>query len=90
MASYNEKRQAVALTYQQDLDLAPRVVAKGQAHLADKLITLAKENKIPIQEDESLVQLLSQVELNQTIPTELYAVVAEIFAFIYEIDHKAK
>lgn len=83
-------KKAVALSYQQDKDVAPRIIAKGDLKLAERMISLAKENNIPIQEDESLVQLLSQFELNETIPPELYAVVAEIFAFIYKIDHSIK
>lgn len=81
-----EKKQAIALRYQADKDHSPKVVGKGQGLLAEEIISLAKENRIPIQEDPTLVEMLSQLEVNQSIPPELYEVVAEVFAFIYRID----
>lgn len=80
------QKKAVALSYQQDLEDAPKLTAKGMGETADKIIEIAKTHKIPIQEDQSLVSLLSQLDLNQMIPPELYAAVAEIFAFIYQLD----
>jgi flagellar biosynthesis protein len=41
---------------------------------------------IPVQRDESLAALLGQLDINQTIPEELYGAVAEVFAFIYKVD----
>ena len=85
----NEKqrrKQAVALRYNQERDNAPKVIGKGQGFLADEIIERAKEHDIPIQEDATLVELLGQLEINQSIPAELYEAVAEVFAFIYQID----
>ena len=47
---------------------------------------IGKEHDVPIYEDESLVELLSQLDLQMEIPENLYEVVAEVFAFIYETD----
>ncbi|MDT8859043.1 EscU/YscU/HrcU family type III secretion system export apparatus switch protein [Alkalihalobacillus sp. MEB130] len=80
------KKHAVALRYQPETDLSPQVIGSGKGFMAEEIIKKAKEHKIPIQEDKALVELLSQLEVNQAIPTELYEVVAEIFAFIYRID----
>ncbi|WP_227935794.1 EscU/YscU/HrcU family type III secretion system export apparatus switch protein [Alkalihalobacillus deserti] len=85
-----DSKKAIALRYQADKDESPKVIGKGQGIMADEIISLAKEHHIPIQEDPSLIQMLSQLEVNQSIPPELYEVVAEVFAFIYRIDQKAK
>ncbi|YCA45952.1 EscU/YscU/HrcU family type III secretion system export apparatus switch protein [Bacillus sp. JZ8] len=85
--SYSKK--AVALAYLKH-EKAPKVVAKGGGVVARDIIKKAKENNVPIQEDPSLVNLLHNLELNERIPEELYEAVAEIFAFIYKMDEKAK
>ncbi|MCL1630880.1 EscU/YscU/HrcU family type III secretion system export apparatus switch protein [Sporolactobacillus sp. CPB3-1] len=84
-----KKKQAVALTYINGTDQAPRVSAKGKGKIAERIIAQAKQHDIPIQEDPALVSMLSELDLNQMIPPELYQTVAEIFAFIYNIDEEA-
>lgn len=86
--SENDKqtKQAAALTYDEFEQSAPKLIAKGSGDVANEMIQLAKENNIPIQEDATLVQLLSELEINEVIPEELYEVVAEIFAFIYKVE----
>ncbi|EPD52809.1 EscU/YscU/HrcU family type III secretion system export apparatus switch protein [Paenisporosarcina sp. FSL H8-0542] len=79
-------KEAVALTYKQNVENAPTVIAKGKGVIAENLIKKAHEHKIPIQEDPSLVSLLGQLDINESIPEELYQAVAEVFAFIYRID----
>jgi flagellar biosynthesis protein len=86
----NEKKQAVALSYDANVHEAPVVVAKGKGYVAEAIIAEAKQHGIPIQEDPSLVQLLSELEVNEMIPEDLYALVAELFAFIYRLDRQAK
>ncbi|MBM7644341.1 flagellar biosynthesis protein [Scopulibacillus daqui] len=79
-------KKAVALAYQNQIDEAPRVIAKGSGETAEKIIDIAKKEHIPISEDPSMVAILSELDLNQSIPPELYQAVAEIFAFIYFVD----
>ncbi|WP_044893785.1 FlhB-like flagellar biosynthesis protein [Bacillus alveayuensis] len=81
-------KQAIALTYRPDKDEAPIVTAKGKGYVAEKIIEMAKEHQVPIQEDASLVELLSKLRINETIPEELYQVVAEIFAFVYRVEKR--
>ncbi|SFG01982.1 EscU/YscU/HrcU family type III secretion system export apparatus switch protein [Sporolactobacillus nakayamae] len=81
-----KKKKAVALTYMNGIDQAPYVTAKGEGLIAEKIISQAEQHKIPIQEDPALVSMLGKLDLNQIIPPELYQTVAEIFAFIYNID----
>ena len=83
------KRQlAVALGYDADKDSVPQVVAKGAGKTAAKIIELAEENNIPVRKDEDLVLALSQLDLGDIIPTELYPAVAEILAYVYRMNGK--
>ncbi|MBU8907029.1 EscU/YscU/HrcU family type III secretion system export apparatus switch protein [Desertibacillus haloalkaliphilus] len=86
MKKDGKKTTAVAIGYDETIQDAPKVIAKGHNEVAKEILRLANEHQIPVQEDPSLVQLLSQLELNQSIPPELYEIVAEVFAFIYRID----
>lgn len=85
-----ERKQAIALQYQSDKQKAPTVIAKGKGLIADQIIDTAKEKQIPIQEDRNLVELLGQLNINESIPEELYEAVAEVFAFVYRLDREKK
>lgn len=84
------RKTAVALSYNEKMADAPIVTAKGKGYIAEKIIAKAKEHKIPIQEDPTLVELLGKLNINEKIPEELYQAVAEVFAFIYRTDKEAK
>ena len=84
----NKIKKAAALSYNEATDNAPKIVAKGKGDIADNIIKIAQNNKIPIKKDEDLIELLSQIEINKEIPTNLYKAVAEIFSFIYDISNK--
>jgi flagellar biosynthesis protein len=71
-------RQTVALRYAPKRDAAPKLVAKGRGFLADKILELARLHNIPIRQDRNLVQILSRLDLEEEIPTEVYQAVAEI------------
>ena len=79
---------AAAIEYDNRKDLAPRVTAKGEGLLAERIIELAKQHDIPIKSDPNLVQVLSKLDLNEQIPVELYHVIAEILAFVYTLNSK--
>lgn len=83
------RKTAVALGYNPAIQDAPKVIAKGKGLVAQQIIEKAMNNDIPIQEDPSLVEVLSQLELNERIPEELYQAVAEVFSFIYRLDQQA-
>ncbi|MCX7982211.1 MAG: EscU/YscU/HrcU family type III secretion system export apparatus switch protein [Syntrophales bacterium] len=76
-------RKAAAIAYDRQKDVAPRVTAKGQGAVAEKIIAIAKEHGIPIKDDPALVEVLCRLDLDEYIPVELYRAVAEILAFIY-------
>ncbi|RXZ76977.1 FhlB domain-containing protein [Paenibacillaceae bacterium] len=82
-------KKAVALKYDPDQLSAPVVTAKGRGRLADTILEKAAEHGVPVQEDASLVEVLSQLDIEQEIPPELYTLVAEILSFVYRSDQKA-
>lgn len=74
---------AVALKYDHHQDKAPVVTAKGQGEIASKIIALAQENNIEIRQDADLLQILKTVNIDEEIPIEAFAAVAEIISYIY-------
>ena len=86
MGDRSERRSAVALGYDPARDGAPRVLAKGKGCRAEKILEIAKAHGIPLREDPGLVELLARVEVDQEIPPILYRAVAEILAFIYQME----
>jgi flagellar biosynthesis protein len=85
-----KKQKAVALHYDREIQgEAPRIKAKGTGFVAEQIIQLAKDNNIPIQEDPALVEILSRLDLDQQIPAELYGVVAEILAMVYQLEKRS-
>lgn len=83
-------RKAVALKYNPAEHAAPVVAAKGQGHVAERILELAREHGVPIQEEPSLIEVLSKIDIDQEIPPELYALVAEVLSFIYRTDNRLK
>lgn len=78
-------KNAVALAYS-DTDAAPRVVASGRGVIAEEIIARAKEHGIYVHESPELVSLLMQVDIDQHIPPQLYLAVAELLAWLYQIE----
>ncbi|WJR81145.1 EscU/YscU/HrcU family type III secretion system export apparatus switch protein [Bradyrhizobium sp. NP1] len=78
---------AVALHY--DRTGAPRVVAKGRGTIGEKIMEIARANDIPIEENEVLAGALSNVELGEEIPAELYKAVAEVLVFVLKLSRPA-
>jgi len=84
-----EKRDlAIALEYNKDSDDAPKVVAKGYGEIANRIVDLAKDNDIIIETNPMLAEALSGVELDQTIPIELFEAVAEVIGFVLRAQNK--
>ena len=77
------------MRYRQDSEHAPRVVAKGQGDLAERIIALARKHGIPLHEDRDLVQLLGLLELDTEIPPSLYKALAEVLAHLYRANARA-
>ena len=79
---------AVALQY--DRKGAPRVTAKGKGAIGARIIEVAKAHDIPIEENEVLAGALSNVELGDEIPVELYKAVAEVLVFVLKLTRLAR
>lgn len=86
----NAEQKAVALQYDPSAGDAPKVVAKGKGHVAENIISLAKQNSVPVYRNKSLVNLLMALDIDKEIPAELYTTVAEILAYVYRLDKKAR
>lgn len=78
-------RQAIALGYDQASDDAPRVVASGQGPVADRILAAARDHGVPIKEDPVLAAALATLDLESSIPPELYAVVAEVLIYVWRV-----
>ena len=81
-------RRATALRH--DGRDAPRVVASGRGHVADRILEAAREAGVPLREDPVLLEALATLELEQEIPPELYKAVAEALAWAYRLAGKRK
>jgi flagellar biosynthesis protein FlhB len=85
----NPTHFAVALKYDAEKMGAPVVVAKGQDLIAKRIRELAQENDIPIVENPPLARTLYRdAEIGREIPAALYEAVAEVLAFVYQINQR--
>lgn len=80
-----ESKTAVAVAYVPG-ERAPKILATGKGHLAEKIIEKAKEEDVPLYQDTELASTLSKLEIGEMIPPELYEVVAEILVFVDDMD----
>ena len=87
----NPTHYAVALKYDNKVNSAPKVVAKGIDFLALKIKDIAKDNRIPIIENPALARsLYDQIDVDREIPSEFYKAMAEIFSYVYELKRKGR
>jgi flagellar biosynthesis protein len=86
MKKKQTKNSAVSLQYNRGNDRAPKVTAKGQGWVADKIIAMAEEQNIPIKKDKDLMELLEKIDVGQEIPEALYKIVAELLAWVYNLN----
>ena len=75
---------AVALQYEKGTREAPRVIAKGRGLVADRIVELARENGVVIETNPVLAEALSGVELDDTIPLELYDAIAVVIGYVLQ------
>lgn len=82
----DDRKLAVALAYAQS-DAAPKVVAKGRGLIAEQIVARARAAGVYVHESKELVAVLSQVDLDDHIPPQLYVAVAELLAWLYKVEH---
>ncbi len=79
---------AVALQYERGTRDAPRVVAKGRGLVAERIVALARDNDVIIEANPVLAQALSGIEIDDTIPIELYEAVAVVIGYVLRTSTK--
>ena len=84
----NPTHLAVAIEYHEGMK-APRVLAKGPYHVAQKIIQIAKENNIPIVQNIPVARAIYKtIDIGQEISSDLYLAMAEILAYVYKLRGK--
>ena len=84
----NPTHLAIALMYKKGM-VAPKIIAKGQDLVAEKIKAAAREHRIPIVENKPLARALyAAVEIGDVVPQDLYQAVAEVLAYVYRLKNK--
>ena len=82
----NPTHLAIALKFDSEKMIAPKIVAKGAGKIAERIREIADENYVPIVENKLLAQTLFKItEIGDYIPAELYQAVAEVLAYVYRL-----
>jgi flagellar biosynthesis protein len=79
---------AAALRYDPLGDEAPEILATGHGLVAEEILRIAKENDVPLHQDAALVEALARLDVTDVLPRELYAVVAEVLAYVFRLDEE--
>lgn len=81
----NDRPQtAVAIHYDPSNELsAPKVVASGRGHIADKILEVAFAHGVKVRKDADLAEILAAVDIDEEIPVEAFIAVAEIMRYLY-------
>lgn len=82
-----EEKQAVSVSYNENIGL-PEIVSKAKNLEAEELIKMAEEVGTYIHKDPVLLSYLDNLKVGNTIPKELYAIMAEILAYTYVLQGK--
>lgn len=87
-----QREKAVALEYDPENKdrSAPLVTAKGEGHIARRIVETARAADVPVVEDAALVSALLSLELGQEIPADLYEAVARVLSWIYRLEKDEK
>src|SRR5699024_8566751 len=85
----NPTHFAIAIKYDESVTTAPYVVAKGKAEIALNIKDVAKEHGVMTVEDKALARSMYDiVEIDEVIPEQFYQAIAEILAFVYQMNKK--
>ena len=88
MKQNQTKNLAISLKYSWGSNHAPKVTAKGQGWVAEKIIAMAEQQNIPIRKDKDQVALLEKIDVGREIPESLYKLVAELLAWVYQLNNE--
>jgi flagellar biosynthesis protein len=84
-----ERPAAAAMFYDPAGTEPPEIIATGYGLMAEEIVAVAREHGVPLHQDPGLVEALAKLDIGTVIPRELYAVVAEVLAFVYSVDAEA-
>ena len=84
------KIKSKLIKYDLKKDKAPKIISIGKGSIAERILELAEEHHIPIYEDKTMSELLSKLDVDSEIPPHLYTIVAELLAFVYQLDKLKK
>ena len=84
-----ERPAAAAMYYDPAGSAPPEILATGRGMIAEEIVNAARVHGVPLHQDPGLVEALSKLDVGTLIPRELYAVVAEVLAFVYAVDSEA-
>lgn len=90
MSQFNDvmNKKAVALSYDEERDAAPVIVASGMGYMAEKIVETARETGVPVYEDNSLATVLSQLQLGSQVPEQLYQAIVDIYVYFLRFADK--
>ena len=88
--TYERTKQPTAVALHYSGRGAPRVTAKGDGHIARRIIETARQHNVPLEEDAALASALSRVDLGREIPRDLWIAVAHVLAFAWTVAGKKK
>jgi len=84
----NPTHLAIAIEYKEGMR-APKVLAKGPYRVAERIVKIAKENRIPVVQNIPLARAMYKtIEIGQEISPELYLAMAEVLAYVYKLQGK--
>lgn len=84
----NPAHVAAVLSFDAEKDPAPKLIAKGVGKLAEEIMERAKKSDVPIIRNVPLARDLQWLDINETIPENMYDSVAEVLTFIYELNQR--
>lgn len=83
---HDQVEQAVALRWDSETMAAPKVVASGRGEIAERILALADEHGVPINQDADILELLAFTEVGDEIPAELYTAIAELLSYLFQLN----
>lgn len=78
-------KKSVALGYNKDIDMAPKILSKGKGFQAERINAIALHEGIPVIKHSILADSLLNLHLGQFIPEPFYIAVADIISFVYTV-----
>jgi len=84
-SSSQEPDLALALRYEA-VESMPRIVARGAGKLAQTIVAIAEQHKVPVRRDTAMVELLRSVDAGQALSAEARSIVSEVLCFLYHLD----